>query len=134
MKIIVVKLLKSNSEVNKDLIAYLSTSLTSVVQNDFKYEFKFIKSDGKTIYPQMSINKNIYVGLTQIRNAISKLNTATIQENKILIDNESDMHSFQLQGLMTDDGSDDGFDAIGDAEIQRKSSRFQRQRITIDAV
>lgn len=129
MKIITVKLLKSNSEVNKDMLTFLKSSLSSIVQNNFKYEFKYAKSDGKTVYPQININNKNYVGLSQIRTMITKLINATVQQNKELIDTEADIHSYQLKDLMRGDDGDEGFgDEIKDDEIQKKANQFNKHR------
>jgi len=64
---------------------------------------------------------------------VSKLVNVTQRENKNLIDDEADIHSYQLNGLMkSNDNDNDEAESLGDemvdADIQKKLAKFQQRR------
>lgn len=129
MKTITVKLLNSNSTQNKNLLDYLKNSLRGIIVLGYKFQFTFAKSDGKTTYPRILIDRQQYIGLSDIRVGISRLVNLAKKQQTQLIGEDDQIHRHQLNNLYDDDDDDDdSMGGIDDRSIQRKMAAFKKRQ------
>jgi len=128
MQTIIIRLIDSNSKQNKQLFDYLKKVVKSVLAANYKFKIEFVKSDGKTRYPRVIINRQSYIGLTEIRSGISKVSQLADNQKKRL--NAGDMtRNFQLRGLYEGDNSDsEDSDYLDEESLQDRMSEFRRKR------
>lgn len=124
MKVITVRVLKSNSKVNRQLIDFLDGCLQEILSTRHQLKFQYAKSDGKTRYPQAVINGSTYLGLTQIQNGVNKLRSIAVQQRRLL---ENDGRMSQARRLRDESDSDSDSD-FGGGDLHAQMERFNRRR------
>ena len=128
MKLILIKLLKSDSKYNEELLNILSKSLADIVKQGYKYDFTFARGDGKTKYPIMVLDSKPYIGLVQIKTGVStviKQHRAQQMKQKL---NDDDIHTFQMNKLMDSDSESEGEGNNNTSNIQAKMNKFNKRR------
>lgn len=128
MKLILIKLLKSDSKCNEELLNILSKSLVDIIKQGYKYDFTFARGDGQTKYPIMVLDGKPYSGLVQIKTGVStviKQYQAQQMKQKL---NDEDIHAFQMDKLMDSDSESEGGDDNNASDIQAKMNKFNKRR------
>jgi hypothetical protein len=126
MKLILIKLLKSDSKYNEELLNILSKSLVDIVKQGYKYDFTFAQGDGVTKYPIMVFDGKPYTGLVQIRTGITTIMKQYQMRQMRQKLNSDDMHTFQMDKLMDSDSESDAENNVSD--IQSKMDKFNKYR------
>ena len=129
MKPITVRLLKTNSKLNKTLIEdILPGALNGVLIAGYEFKFQYTKGDNKTRYPAIYVNSKSYHGLTEIQKGLGTI----VSTNGARDVSDDQMHNYQLKGLWNDSNDKDSFEELSPDEIQQKTASFRTQRGTRD--
>jgi hypothetical protein len=99
-----IKILETNSDVNKNLFDFLNQSVSKVVSVDHAYDVQFVKPDGKTGYPQMKINNRIYTGVKEISAGVFSYLKDRAENNDLILGDENLLHAVQCDILGVKDG------------------------------
>lgn len=127
MKTLKLYLLKSNSDINKELLETLTDKLPKLIKNRYSFDIELRKAD-KTQYPRLTFENKQYIGKSQILAFVNDILKKASREQSELITND-EFKGYQLRGLYTDDDNDKGIgDEMDGVDIQKQMSKFNARR------
>jgi len=135
MNIINIRILENGNTPNKELMGVLYNTVKNVVRANYRFEISFAKPDGKSKYPQMTLNNKLFVGVSDIKTGIQKFLHDRNTENEMFINGDDSLHNMQCDLLGIKDGviikqteDDEDDDTIDKEKIQKRAETYNASR------
>jgi len=124
---LIIKILKVNSDKNKDLMTDLNNVLSDVIRAGLMFDIQFAKSDGKTRYPRLIYNNQVAgIGVSSIMQYISDLLNQQMQKTAAdPIEDEFNPESILYE---SDEDSGDEERPFSQEDMDSKMSDYMKKR------